>query len=212
MKKPAREVSRHLIRSYEAKALKRRSPSVRFADNLTSFFGSISFLIINAVLFTIWLLINTGKVPGIPIFDPYPFPMLTTAVSLEAIILTLIVLISQNRQSMISSLREEIDIQIDLAAEREITKILKLLNELLKAKGIKVDDAELEDMLKEVDASYIQRQLEKQLTHNHPKSFVKGVTKPLAKVGHGAEKKVDHTTEKKVEKVEKPTPPEHNKN
>lgn len=192
MKKPAHEVTKHLIRSFEAKALKKRSPSVRFADSLTSFFGNIIFLVINAVIFAFWILINTGKIPVIPIFDPYPFSMLTTAVSLEAIVLTLIVLISQNRQSFISSLREEMDIQVNLMAEREITKILKLMNELLKANGIKVDDAELEDMLKEVDASYIQRRLEKQLTHNHPKKISKSITEPISKVGQEVEKVVKH--------------------
>jgi uncharacterized membrane protein len=181
MKKPTHEVSRHLIRSYEAKALKKRSLSVRFADSLTSFFGTLSFLLINVAIFVIWIFINTGKISGIPIFDPYPFQGLTTAVSLEAIVLTLIVLISQNRQSLISSLREEMDIQVNLMAEREITKVLKLLRELLKTKGVKVDDAELEDMLKEVDASYIQRQLEKQLTHNHPKKISKSVKKTNTK-------------------------------
>ena len=115
-----------------------------------------------------------GKIPGIPVFDPYPFSMLTTAVSLEAIVLTLIVLISQNRQSLISSIREEIDMQIDLISEREITKILKLLNELLKERGIKIKDKDLEDMLKEVDTSYIQRKLEKQLM-GKPKGLKKGV-------------------------------------
>jgi uncharacterized membrane protein len=173
MKKSTHEVSRHFIRSYEAKALKKRSLGVRFADTLTSFFGNITFLIINIIVFTVWILINMGKLPGIPVFDPYPFSMLTTAVSLEAIVLTLIVLISQNRQGLISSLREEIDMQIDLMSEREITKILKLLNELLKAKGVKVKDKELEDMLKEVDTSYIQRQLEKQLM-GKPKGLKKG--------------------------------------
>lgn len=196
MKKPAHEISRHLIKSFEAKALKKRSLSVRFADSLTSFFGTISFLIINVVFFVVWILINSGKIPGIPIFDPYPFQGLTTAVSLEAIVLTLIVLISQNRQSFISSLREEMDIQVNLMAEREITKILRLLHELLKTKGVKVDDAELEDMLKEVDASYIQRQLEKQLTHN-PKGLVKGVKKPLSAVEHKVVNVVKHSEESK---------------
>src|SRR3989344_6204266 len=103
MAKPTHEVSRHLIRSYEAKALKKRPLAVRFADDLTSLFGSVIFLVLNALLFIAWLLINTGNIPAIPIFDPYPFSMLTTAVSLEAIILTVIVLMSQNRQSLISS-------------------------------------------------------------------------------------------------------------
>jgi uncharacterized membrane protein len=189
MPKPTHEVSRHLIRSYEAKALKKRSLAVRFADDLTSLFGSVLFLILNAVVFILWILINTGKFPTITPFDPYPFSMLTTAVSLEAIILTVIVLMSQNRQSLISSMREEMGIQVDLIAEREITKVLQLLRQYFKKQGIKVDDPELESMLKGVDASYIERRLEEQLT-NKPPSVAHTVTKPIVKVGEEVEKTI----------------------
>lgn len=155
----------HFIRSIEAKELKKRSFAIRFADELTSFFGSFSFLVLNVVFFASWLLINSGALkPVLMPFDTFPFPMLTTVVSLEAIFLTLIVLMSQNRQSLISSLREEIDIQVNLIAEREITKILQLLHAYFKVRGIKIEDAELENMLKEVDASYLERTLEKELT------------------------------------------------
>jgi len=187
MVKHAHEASRHLIKSYEAKALKKRSFAVRFADDLTSLFGSIPFLILNGVIFFIWILINIGKIPGVPAFDPFPFSMLTTLVSLEAIILTLIVLMSQNRSSLISSLREEMGVQVDLIAEREITKVLKLLNELLKAKGIKLKDEELEDMLKEIDASYLERKLEEELTVK-PVNLVEKVSEPIKKVGQEVEK------------------------
>ncbi|OGM61062.1 hypothetical protein A3A75_02790 [Candidatus Woesebacteria bacterium RIFCSPLOWO2_01_FULL_39_10] len=187
MEKPSRPFRSQITQSFEAKALKKRSFGVRFADDLTSLFGSILFLIINATAFVCWILINTGKVPSIPVFDPFPFSMLTTLVSLEAIILTVIVLMSQNRQSLISSMREEIDIQVNLIAEREITKILKLLTEYMKVKGIKIEDSELEDMLKEIDASYIERSLEKQLTTKSPK-LVESVTKPIMKVGEEVEK------------------------
>ena len=82
-------------------------------------------LILAVLFFIVWLLMNTGKISGIVPFDPFPFPLMTTMVSLEAIILTLIVLMSQNRQSFISSLREEIDMQVNIVAEKEITKILR---------------------------------------------------------------------------------------
>jgi len=182
MAKHALDVSRHLIKSYEAKALKKRSLAVRFADDLTSFFGSIPFLVINGIFFSVWILINTGLIPISSPFDDFPFPMLTTIVSLEAIILTLIVLMSQNRQSLISTMREEMDIQLNLIAEREITKILKLLNELLKAKGIKLEDGELTEMLKEIDASYIERKLEQELGPK-PSGLAQMVGQEVEKVG-----------------------------
>ncbi len=158
----------HVIRSLEAKALERRPLALKFADEMTQFFGSMQFLLLNMAAFTLWLTINTNKIPFVPAFDPFPFPMLTTVVSLEAIILTTIVLMSQNRQSLISSLREEVDIQVNLIAEREITKTLKLLSLLLEKQGIKIDDQELKEMLNEIDESYLERKLEQQLTDKHP--------------------------------------------
>ena len=195
MPKSPREASRILIQSFEAKALKKRSFGVRFADELTSFFGSAWFLLLNIVLFAFWIAANTGRIPGVAVFDPYPFVLMITAVSLEAIVLTTVVLMSQNRQSLISSLREEIDMQVNLISEREITKALKLLNELLEARGIKLKDSELEEMLKEIDTSYIERRLSEQLTEKQP-SIVQEVTKEVTKPILAA-------TEKAAEGVEK---------
>lgn len=176
----SRRQTRQLVEAIEAKALKNRSWAVRLADDLTSFFGGVGFLILNLAVFLFWILANNGNLPGVPVFDPFPFPLLTTAVSLEAIILTTIVLMSQNRSSLISSLREEMDMQVNLIAEREITKSLKLLKVLLDQKGIKVKDRELEKMLVELDTSYMERELTEQLK---PKknSILKKVTGEVEK-------------------------------
>lgn len=187
-------VRRPFIRSFEAKELKRRPLAIRFADDLTAFFGSIPFLILNLVVFVLWALVNTGLIPFIEPFDPFPFPMLTTVVSLEAIILTLIVLMSQNRSSLISSMREEIDIQVNLIAEKEITKILKLLDLLLKDRGIKVTDKELEEMLKEINESYIERRLKAQLS-TKSKPLLDKIAEPI--------RKATEELEEEVEKIEK---------
>lgn len=152
-----------VIQSFEAKELKKRSWSVRLADDLTSTFGSISFLTFNILFFAFWILMNIGYLPNLPILDPFPFPLMTTIVSLEAIILTLIVLMSQNRQSFISNLREEIDMQVNIASEREITKILQVLVKIASKQGIKLDDKDLDEMLKVIEVSYLERKLAEQL-------------------------------------------------
>lgn len=174
--------TRQIIRSFEANALKKRSFTTRFADSLTKFFGSMGFLILNLVIFTIWIILNSGNVPGVPTFDPYPYVLLITLVSLEAIILTVIVLMSQNRQSQIGTLRDELQLQVELITEKEITKILILLKKLMDENKIEIRDEELSEMLETVDTSYIERELEKQLSGQET-SLKKTVTEPIAKVG-----------------------------
>ncbi|EKE05006.1 MAG: hypothetical protein ACD_19C00426G0028 [uncultured bacterium] len=166
-----------VVQSFEAKELKKRSWSVRLADDLTSIFGSFLFLTINVIFFIFWILANTGNIPNITPFDQFPFPLMTTIVSLEAIILTLIVLMSQNRQSFISNLREEIDMQVNLTSEREITKILQILVKIAEKQGIRLDDKDLSEMLKEIEVSYLERKLEEQLEIKHSNPLQKVVNK-----------------------------------
>lgn len=165
------------IQSFEAKELKKRSWSVRLADDLTETFGSLLFLGINVSLFIFWILANSGKIPNLAIFDPFPYPLMTTVVSLEAIILTLIVLMSQNRQSFISNLREEIDMQVNIASEREITKILQILVKIAEKQGIKLDDKDLIEMLKNIEVSYLERKLAEQLEDKKTNPIQKVVEK-----------------------------------
>ncbi len=155
---------RRAIKSYRAKVDRRRGLSDRFADFLTEEFGTVFFLSINAIWFLAWILINTGHVPGIRIFDPYPFGFLTMVVSLEAIFLAVIVLISQNRAAKIAEIREEVDLQVNSITEGEVTKVINLLMLLLEKNGIKVDDdPDLKEMLTPVKSADLERILEKQL-------------------------------------------------
>ena len=170
-----------LIEGFEAKELKKRSWSLRLADRLTSVFGSFGFLTLNVLLFVFWVLANIGYIPDVPVFDPFPFPLMTTIVSLEAIILTLIVLMSQNRSSFISSLREEIDMQVNLTAEREITKILQIIGQIAQKQGIKIEDKDYDEMIKDIEVSYIERKLEKQLQQNSKSTLFENVRKLIKK-------------------------------
>ena len=156
--------SRHVIKSLKAKYKARRSLFEKISDWMTHHFGTPTFFLINGVFFVLWLLINTGNIPFIEPFDPYPFILLTTTVSIEAIILTIFVLISQNREAKIDDLREEIDLQIDIITESEVTKLMKLMILLLQKNGVDVsDDKEIEQMLKPINENKIERTLEKQV-------------------------------------------------
>lgn len=153
------------IRSYKARADARRKPFEKIADIMTSKFGSITFLGLNAVWFASWILVNTGKIPGIEIFDPFPFGLLTMIVSLEAIFLAIIVLISQNRAAKVEEVREEADLYINSVTEGEVTKIISLLLLLLEKNGIDVEsDPALKKMLRTESSSKIETLIEKELS------------------------------------------------
>jgi uncharacterized membrane protein len=158
-----REIVRS-IESIEAKSKEKRSRLEKIEDKIVYTFGTVQFLILNFVFFAGWIAINSGLVSAIEPFDPYPFIFLTMVVSLEAIILAVFVLITQNRQAKISSLREETELHVNLISEQEITKVLKVLGVILKKLGEDSDpDPELKKMLDPLDPEEIERQLEEQL-------------------------------------------------
>ncbi len=162
-----------IIKSFEAKAMRKRNSTQKMADWMTHFFGSVEFLVINIGIFIFWIVANRGYVPGIPIFDPFPHVLLITTVSLEAIILAIVVLMSQNRQAHTATLRDELQLQVELISEKEISKALMLLNEILEKKGVNLTDKELEEMINAIDTSYIEKKLVEQLTGKRVKSSKK---------------------------------------
>ena len=172
------ERRRQFYRSYEAQALKHRSFFTQIADDLTAAFSSNTFLILNVLFFTFWTVVNTGLIPIVPAFDPFPFGLLTMVVSLEAIILSIVILVSQNRQSYVSSLREELHLQVNLIAEEEITKVLKLLAEMREKMGINEVDPELNEMVERINTSYIERSLVEQIEKANT-TFAKRVAEKL---------------------------------
>ncbi|MDP1710511.1 MAG: DUF1003 domain-containing protein [candidate division WWE3 bacterium] len=154
----------HTIEAIEAKIRARRTWLEKLEDNLVATFGTVEFLALNVIFFAAWILINSGTIPRVKPFDPYPFIFLTMVVSLEAIILAAFVLITQNRQERIHSLREETALQIELIDEQETTKILKTLGLILKKMGVDIgSDPELQKMLQPLNQEEIEKELENQL-------------------------------------------------
>ena len=110
----------------------------RLADSLTMFSGSMVFVYVHAIWFGIWILFNIGWLGGKP-FDPFPFSLLTLIVSLEAIFLSTFVLISQNHAGAIADKRADLDLQINLLSEHEITRLLRLVDAVADHLGVEVE-------------------------------------------------------------------------
>ena len=120
--------------------------------------GSITFLLICIAFFAGWICWNARLLPGLKPFDPFPFSTLEMAVSIFAIILSISVLINQNRQGRIEKIRQQVEFEVNVRAESEITKILQMLHEVHTKLGISTqEDRELEKMKQQTDIDKIQQ-------------------------------------------------------
>ena len=138
----------------------RRTFQERMADAITAFSGNMSFVYLHGLWFGLWVLLNTGWL-GMRPFDPFPYSLLTMIVSLEAIFLSTFVLISQNRISDEADRRANLDLQIGLLTEHEVTRGLKMLDQIHHRLGLKEEagtdlkelEAEVrpEDVLEEIE-------------------------------------------------------------
>lgn len=207
----APERRRQFFKSFEAKSLRSRSLLTQISDDLTTICGSTSFLLFHIVWFIGWIVINTEVIPGTIAFDPFPFGLLTMVVSLEAIFLAIFILVSQNRQSYVASLREETHLRVNLIAEEEITKVLEVLAEIRSELGIKRKDPELDEMLNRIDTNYIEKSiatqmeraskpLSEQLKKEFPELLLYPVRKPVQMINDFANGENSSTADSAKEK------------
>jgi uncharacterized membrane protein len=156
------------FRAIKAQHSANRTSMEILADRMIGVASATPFLVIHAILFVIWIIWNLPGVP-LPQFDPYPYGMLTTIVSLEAIFLSIFVLMTQSRESRIGELREELTLQVNLRVEEEVTKTLHLVAGLYSRLGLKLaDDPELKTMLEPLDPKRIEEDLAEQIHASIP--------------------------------------------
>jgi uncharacterized membrane protein len=158
--------SRHIkaISALEEQALARRSGAEKMSDLIVSQAGRIGTIILHIAWFVLWIVWNSGRVPGVRPFDPFPYMGLSTIVSLEAIFLSLFILVSQNRASRRADERAHLDLQVNLLSEREATKMRQLLQALCVHHGLfAANDAEVTELLRETEPAIIARELQQQL-------------------------------------------------
>ena len=122
----------------------------RLAAAITRFTGSMAFVYLHLVLFGSWIILNLGLVSFIPQFDP-SFVILAMVASVEAIFLSTFVLISQNRMAAAADRRADLDVQINLLAEHEVTKLISIVSAIADHLNINTNvDAEIEELKQDV--------------------------------------------------------------
>jgi uncharacterized membrane protein len=157
-----RVIANRAFGAIKAQHAAERSLIEGFADGLNELAASTPFLVFHVVWFVVWIPWNLGWLPYRP-FDP-TFGLLTMVVSLEAIFLTIFVLMAQKRESAIGELREELMLQLNLRMEEEVTKTLQLVSGLYTRLGhVVAEDEELGAMLQPLDISSIERELTEQI-------------------------------------------------
>ena len=132
-----------------------RTLSERIAERIATFTGSILFVWLHVVWFALWIAFNIPWLGFQPI-DPFPFTLLTMIVSLEAIFLSAFILMSENRQGRLADRRARVNLQVDMIAEREITKLMKLVADIhTHLKIQRPADLELDDMQKATNIEHL---------------------------------------------------------
>jgi uncharacterized membrane protein len=130
---------------------RRKGSQERIADAMTRFTGSMKCVYLHAVLFGGWIVWNLGWIPGLPVFDR-SFVALAMVASVEAIFLSTFVLISQNRMQAQAERRSELDLQISLLAEHEVTQLMTLLDAVARHLGVEhTDNPEIEETKQDVN-------------------------------------------------------------
>jgi uncharacterized membrane protein len=140
---------------------KARTRQERVADAITRFTGSLRFIYLHVVIIGLWIVINLGWIPFIPRFDR-SFVILAMVASVEAIFLSTFVLITQNRMSAIAERRADLDLQVSLLAEHEVTRVLRLLTRVADKLGLEEShNPELEELSRDVPPEKVLETMEK---------------------------------------------------
>ena len=164
----ALEEDLRVIKNWESETLAPRSRAEQFSDWIATTIASGPSLLIHLAWFVAWGVDNAGLFPRL-VFDPFPFSFLTMTVSLEAIFLALFVLASQNRLSRQSDKRAHLDLQVNLLAEREMTAVLQLLEDIATHFKVQtsVRASEIRDLAQKTDLYGLTQRME-ELSESQP--------------------------------------------
>lgn len=149
----------------EQTAREQRTRTDRIAEAIANFCGSMAFVWVHVIWFGGWILLNT--IPGLSHVDPFPFTFLTLIVSLEAIFLSTFILISQNLETRMSERRSHLDLQLNMLAEQENTKMIGILLAIAEKVGAETNrDPHLEALSEEILPEKLAEQIDAHKENN----------------------------------------------
>jgi uncharacterized membrane protein len=155
-----RNINALLLRKQEEE--RKRTFQERLIDRISTFAGSMVFVIIHLIFFGSWIVWNLGLIHLKP-FDP-TFVILATFAAVEAIFLTTFILLSQNRTNALADKRAELDLQIGLLTEYELTRVMVLVQAIAKKLDIKeAKNEEMEELLNDIHPENVMDSLDNSL-------------------------------------------------
>jgi uncharacterized membrane protein len=141
---------------------RKKTRSDKVADAITAFAGSMWCVYVHAVVFAFWIAANIRLIPGIKPYDPFPFVMLAMIASVEAIFLSTFILISQNRMQLLADRRAELDLQVSLLTEHELTRAISLLDSVAKRLDApRPPEPELQEIKQDIHPERVVEEIEK---------------------------------------------------
>ncbi len=161
----ARVVERNIIALLERRKQEdaRRSRQDRVADAITRFTGSMTFVYIHLLLYGAWIATNLGLIPGLGRLKSFDkgFTVLAMEASVEAIFLSTFVLISQNRMQALSDKRADLDLQVSLLSEHEVTELIRMVRAMAQQMGVaEARDPELDELAQDVKPETVMSHIE----------------------------------------------------
>jgi uncharacterized membrane protein len=168
---PVLERNIHALEARRRREERRAPAQERIADAVTRFTGSMPFVYLHLAVFGFWIIANLGWVPGVPKWDE-SFVVLAMIASVEAIFLSTFVLISQNRMQAAADKRADLDLQISLLAEHEVTKLATLVSAIAQRLDVRSEmDGELEEIKQDVAPEAVLDELEAASPNGAPKDI-----------------------------------------
>jgi len=145
-----------------------QSPSVKIGHHIAEFGGTLSFALLNLAAFALWILVNSGVLPVIAPFDPYPFSLLALCLTLEAILFAIFILMSQNNLRDRDEQRMHLSLQLSLLIEQELTELLQMQQKGFERLNV-LNEAELKktEVLQEpVHVETVVKELERKIPNS----------------------------------------------
>jgi uncharacterized membrane protein len=149
----------------------KRSLAVRIGEVVGTSAGTLTYVCIQLALVVIWVMANANLLPGIEPFDPYPYALLGGIMSLQGVLLACFVLMKQAHEGRMSDRRSHLSLQVNLLVEKEVTKLIQMLERMSAAEGIQeqVTDREAKELGRETDVDKVVQELDRRLDERDEK-------------------------------------------